>query len=643
MCGISGLLTTRLSGEERHSIVQQMCAAIIHRGPDSAGSRDFDIVSLGMRRLSIIDLSANGAQPMTNEDQTVWIIYNGEIYNFQEERAWLQQKGHVFNSLTDTEVIIHLYEELGPECVHRLRGMFAFAIYDLKKQELFVARDRLGIKPLYYVESPDRFMFASEIKALLASGLLQPELDPAALDHYLTFGCVPAPETMLKGVRALPPGHAIQISKGRAKVYRYWDLPEEGSVQCPDDEVIPRTRSLLEESIRLHQISDAPLGAFLSGGIDSTAVVGAMSRALDRPVRTFSIGFRNAPAQFQELDFARLAADRFHADHTEVIIDGQDVLDEIDRITWYLDQPSADGINSYFVSRAAHQGGLKVALSGLGGDEVFGGYGTYDFIPRWGGVARAWGQLPFSVRSLASRAAGLIGRAKPTGGRRHKLARLRYVDSPLTLYALTRMLLWSEERRQIYTVDARPRLGANGQSDSILEEYIQPGGSLWHMVTQLEIRNYMGHRLLRDTDAMSMAHSLEVRVPLIDHKLVEFVVGLPSGWHKNNGQPKRLLTSALEDIVPKEIVSRPKHGFEFPMAHWMKNELRPVVEDTLSSQSLTRRGLFSTVALQELYRSFLNGHQDYQTVWQFVVLELWMRKYIDADQFPGVKDPISKS
>lgn len=629
MCGISGLQSTRRSKEDRHSIVERMCAAMTHRGPDSAGSRDFDNVSLGMRRLSIIDLSTHGEQPMTNEDGTIWIVFNGEIYNFQEQRDWLLDKGHVFRSRTDTEVILHLYEELREECVHRLRGMFAFAIYDSRRREMFLARDRLGIKPLYFVESPEQFIFASEIKVLLASGLVEAKLDLDSLDQYLTFGYVPAPKTLLQGVQALAPGHAITIRTDQSSVYRYWDLPAEGSTECPDDEVIPRIRELLDESIRLHQISDAPLGAFLSGGIDSTVVVGAMSRALSGSVSTYSVGFRNAPARFQELDYARLAAEEFNTNHTEVLIDGHDVLAELDRAVWYLDQPSADGINTYFVSRAAHQGGLKVALSGLGGDEIFGGYGTYDFIPKWGGAAQAWGHVPASVRKLASRAIGVLGKARPTGGRSHKLERLHYVDSPLTLYALTRVLLWSEERSQMYAPGVRTNGNSNGQVEKLLAQYVQPGGSLWDMVTQLETRTYMGHRLLRDTDAMSMAHSLEVRVPLIDHALVEFVVGLPQRWHRNNGQPKRLLTLAMADILPPSIVSRPKHGFEFPLSHWMKNELREVVEDALSIESVTRRGLFNPVRVQELYRSFLKGHQDYPTIWQFVILELWLRKYLD--------------
>jgi asparagine synthase (glutamine-hydrolysing) len=630
MCGIAGLLAPDMSGDVRQVAVQRMCDAMVHRGPDSGASRDFDIVSLGMRRLSIIDLSANGEQPMTNEDGSIWLVYNGEIYNFQELRDWLERKGHTFRSRTDTEVVIHLYEELGAECVHRLRGMFAFAVYDRKKREMFLTRDRLGIKPLYYAQLGNKFIFASELKALLASGLFPAEVDLEAMDQYLTFGSVPAPKTMLKGVYALPPGHSVEIRNSQISVHRYWELPPEGSTICPDDDVIAQTRHLLDESIRLHQISDAPLGAFLSGGIDSTLVVGAMSRALDKPVSTFAVGFRNAPGRFQELDYARLAANQFQANHTEVLIDGRLVLDQLERAVWYLDQPSADGINTYFVSRAAHEGGLKVALSGLGGDEIFGGYGTYDFIPKWGNAARMWGKVPGSVRGLASRAFGVIGKSRRTAGRLHKLERLHYVDSPTTLYALTRVLLWSRERAEIFAANGGEHPIAITAVDDILADYLRPGGSLWHMVTQLETRTYMGHRLLRDTDAMSMAHSLEVRVPLIDHELVEFVVGLPAHWHRNHGQPKRLLTLAMADILPESIVSRRKHGFEFPIAHWMRQELRPIVEDTLSPESVQRRGLFNSSGLQNLYQSFLDGHQDYPTVWQFVILELWLRKYIDG-------------
>ena len=628
MCGICGILSTA-SDPKVSMRVESMNSAMVHRGPDDFGQASLGPLTMAMRRLSIIDLSPRGRQPMANEDETVWIVFNGEIYNFQEERTWLEQKGHVFRSRTDTEVIVHLYEELGQECVHRLRGMFAFAIWDCRSEELFLARDRLGIKPLYYAELPDVLIFASEIKAILASGLLRPELNLIALDYYLTFGCVPAPDTLIDRIQALPPGHAIRVKNGHLVAYRYWDLPKEGIVNCDDKEVIPRVRDLLQESIRLHQVSDVPLGAFLSGGIDSTAVVGLMSRLLNEPVRTFSVGFLDVAKRFDELEYARQVADAFGTKHTEVIIDGSKVVNELNNIVWHLDQPSGDGVNSYFVSLAASQGGLKVALSGLGADELFGGYGTYDFIPKWGGIARAWGRVPLPVRGLLGQLLGFISQTGRTRGRLHKLGRLNYVDSPLTLYLLARALLWPEERRRIYNVELLRELCLPSDDTALLEQYLGSEDSLWQVVSRLEMRNYMGHRLLRDTDVMSMAHSLEVRVPLIDHKLVEFVTGLPYQWHRNRAVPKSLMTAALENLLPKRIAHRPKHGFEFPMAHWMRNELREVIEDIFSPRVVRQRGLFNPSPLQELYRSFLSGNQEYMTVWQFVVLELWMRRYID--------------
>lgn len=598
-----------------------------HRGPDSEGLRDLDFAVLGMRRLRIIDLTPDGDQPMTNEDGSVWAVMNGEIYNFVDLRNELSASGHVFRSKTDTEVLLHLWEEVGPRLVDHLRGMYALAVADVRQRRVFLARDRLGIKPLYYTENGDRLAFASELKALVAADLAPREIDFDALDDYLTFGCVPAPRTMLRGVRALPPAHAIDIADGRMNVYRYWDLPAEGSVQSVPSEVVPRVRELLEDSIRRQCQSDVPLGAFLSGGIDSSAVVGLMSQVTGRTPRTFNVSFVGAPTRFNEATHARLVAERFGTDHTEVVLDGATVRDELEKIVWYLDQPSADGINSYFVSRAASDGGLVVALSGLGGDELFGGYGTYRLVPRLAPLARAWGVVPAAVREAAGRGLHGVAAARPTGGRWHKVERLPDVDSALSLYAVARTLLWPPERASLWREEARAR--ANGRHDpaALLGQYVEPHESLLRMVTRLEMRNYMAHRLLRDTDAMSMAHSLEVRVPLIDDELVSFVTGV--GHRPKGREPKPLLVAALGNLLPAAIVERPKHGFEFPMDHWMRHELRPVVEDALSPATVAARGLFDPNAVRALYRRFLAGNQEYQAVWQLVVFELWTRAYID--------------
>jgi len=609
-----------------------MCAAMVHRGPDDVGLMDFGAACIGMRRLSIIDRSPQGRQPMPNENQSKWVVLNGEIYNFQSLRSELEARGHTFRSRADTEVIPHLYEEFGAACCERLRGMFGFAVWDVDRQELLLARDRLGIKPLYYAKVPGGWAFASEVGALLASGLVEAKLDPVALDLYLALGYTQPPRTLVRGIFALLPGHRAFVRGDRFTVERWWDFPQAGSLSVREGEIIPHLRELLEDSVRLHRISDVPVGAFLSGGIDSTAVVGLMSRLLDEPVRTFSVGFDTPLKGFDERDYASEAARAFGTAHTEVVVRGSDVVKELPRLVEHLDQPSFDGANTYLVSQAAKRGGLTVALSGLGGDEVFGGYRTFGVIPRWSSASRRWGHLPLSVRR-AIVATVARGAARMGEHNRQKVRRLQWVDSPERLYALARFTLWPEEQATLYSAEFCAHLGAGKDHEdaaAVLHSLVRPGDRPWRMVSLLEMQAYMGWRLLRDTDAMSMAHSLEVRVPLIDHEVVEFVCGLPAGWERRWGYPKRLLTTALADLLPATIVARKKQGFAFPMAKWIENELREVVADTLSPDSVRRRGIFSPDEVGRLYRGFGDGIYDWSVIWQLVILELWMRRVLDS-------------
>lgn len=632
MCGICGIVAPSLPEEAGQDVVRKMMATMPHRGPDDAGIESFTSACLGMTRLSIIDRSPRGRQPMTNENGTVWLVCNGEIYNFQDLREKLMKRGHQFRSHTDTETIIHLYEDYGEGCLEHLRGMFAFAIWDVGQQKLVVARDRLGIKPLYYAHVNNGVLFASEVKALLASGCVKPELDVLTLDHYVTFGYVPAPGTLIHGIRSLYPAEMGIFHDPSFTLRRYWAFPDEGATDCKEGEIVPRVRNLLEESVRLHRVSDAPLGAFLSGGVDSTAVVALMARVQDDPIRTVSVGFANGRHHCDETPYASLAADRFRTEHIEVQVRGKDVRDELDRLIWYLDQPSFDGINTYFVSKAAREAGLTVAISGLGGDELFGGYSSYDFIPRWSRSIHLWGRLPAPLRNRIGTWLQTMGGLKNAGGRMQKIRRLSWVTSPLELYALARMNLWWLECREMYSDWFRDELDNHNGSQKPLEllrSRVQPGVRPWRMVHRLEMEVYLAWRLLRDTDAMSMAHSLEVRVPLLDHKLVEFVFGLRRGWERRFGYPKRLLTLGVADLLPAEILNRPKHGFELPMAFWMKHELRDVIEDVFSTASLKRRALFRVDRLQQLYAGFLRNRIPYETIWQFVVLELWLRQSLD--------------
>jgi asparagine synthase (glutamine-hydrolysing) len=622
-------MSSTLTEDQRMDAVASMCAAMYRRGPDGVGVRDFGAVCLGMRRLSIIDTSSRGQQPMPSYPQRSWFVFNGEIYNFQEERQRLQAKGYAFRSRTDTETIVNLYEENGLESVERLRGMFAFAIFDLTTRELVLGRDRLGIKPLYWFQRPGLFVFASEIKALLASGLVDAKLACQQLDLYLACGYVPAPKTLVENVYALLPGHTMTVRDQTISTRRYWEIPREGSICRSPSQAVSEARHLLEESVRLHQISDVPLGAFLSGGIDSSAVVGLMSRQVQQPIRTFTVGFDDAPGFSSELQYARSVARQNGTNHTEVTLSGRDVAAHLGSVIEHIDQPSADAINTYFVSRAAREGGVTVALSGLGGDELFGGYGTYRLIPRWAKYASFMETVPLSVRQCAGQLLSYLGKMKSTGGRWHKMSRIAHVSSPLSLYGLARLLLWPHERKPLFLNEMRNEVAP---VDRMFPSVHLPDSeeSLWQTVTRLEMSHFMGYRLLRDTDVMSMAHSLEVRVPLLDHKLVEFVTGLDRTHHAHVSRPKYILTEALRGIIPEEIISRPKRGFEFPMSLWMKTVLRDVVEDVFSEEVLRSRSLFSRDEMKLLYLSFLKGHQDYQVIWQFVVLELWMRRYLDG-------------
>ncbi len=630
MCGICGIVCADSSGYDVRAIVHCMASTMVHRGPDDEGYYVHPGVGLGMRRLSIIDLST-GRQPISNEDQTAWVVFNGEIYNFRELRDDLEARGHRCKTQSDTETIIHAYEEYGEACLDHLRGMFAFAIWDERRRVLFLARDRLGIKPLYYTQLPNGFMFASEIKAILASGLVRPEVDLAAVSHYLSYGAVPSPLTIFQGIVALPPGHALRVERGQMTQWQYWWLPTELQDPRPAQDYLRQLHELLDEVVRLHQISDVPLGAFLSGGIDSSTLVALMGRTTDRPIRTFTLGFEEGPGELSEIEPARVVSETLKTDHREVIIRGEDLLAELPRIIWSLDQPSTDGVNSYFVSKIARQE-VTVALSGLGGDEVFGGYPKFTLIPRFAPYLPVWRKVPALVRQTVVALGDRLISSKARSGWTTKLAGLGYVDSVETLYALSRIVFWPAQKAWLFTPQVWD-LGPSVQdSVALLREYVSGRErDLVQQITSMEMRNYMAHVLLRDTDAMSMAHSLEVRVPWLDHKLVEFIYTIPPKVKLRGGQTKYLLQEVARDLLPPGTIQRPKAGFEFPIGHWLRHQLRHIVEAVLSPESVRARGLFRAEAVQEIYLDFVIGRQaSWVPVWMFFVLELWMRRYVDG-------------
>ncbi|MCX6908205.1 MAG: asparagine synthase (glutamine-hydrolyzing) [Verrucomicrobia bacterium] len=633
MCGIAGIIG--LADRER---AQRMAAAIAHRGPDdegieifpaqpAAGGRaELPAVSLAFRRLSILDLSPRGHQPMFNEDRSVCIVFNGEVYNFAELRKELEGK-HQFRSGTDTEVIIHAYEEWGIRCVEKFRGMFAFALWDARRGRLWMARDRLGIKPLYWCRTGGKLVFGSEMKSVLASGLVERRLNMDALNRCLAYGCLRAPWSMLSGVQMLPPGHTLTMeSGGEPVVERYWQLPADvtplcaGQPQLTRQEVVTQLRALLEESIRLHMISDVPLGAFLSGGLDSTVIVGLMSRMVDQPIRTVCIGYGSEGAALNELGYARIAAEHFGCDHTEAIISGADAAREFDSFIWHLDRPSVDGLNSYFVSKITRQS-VTVSLSGIGGDELFLGYPSTLATLR---SMQLRARIPMLERLPRNLRLGRLHRLSPW------MAALELAPYNMAeLYERNRTLFDARQRAALIQEGAR-RLSRVNEPAAGSESLIA-NADMVNYLTRTEIERYMTPMLLRDMDAVSMAHALEVRPPFLDHKLVEFVCRLPGEFKLGGGRiPKPLLADAVADLVPPAVLHRPKAFFHMPISVWMQNELRDRVEDATCGDTVRKRGLFRPEAVAAVRQQVAEHPRNWPNLWLLTVMEWWMRRYLDA-------------
>lgn len=663
MCGICGSIGG--DGKLAATRVARMMAAMIHRGPDEDGILSEPGAVLGMRRLSIIDLGG-GKQPVYNEDHTIGVIFNGEIYNFPELRSSLETAGHRFRTHSDTEVIVHAYEEWGEHCVEHLRGMFAFALWDGRDQSLgtngrdgrprvFIARDRLGIKPLYYALIDGALLFASEVRALLASGAIERRIEPESVEAYLLFGSVVEPMTMIQEVFSLPPGHAMIIpcdAPATPKPAPYWtvaaasrDRPAKTSNSL--ESAAREVRPLLEQAVRSHLIADVPLGLFLSSGMDSMALAALASRQRSG-LHTFTVVFPEQ--EFSEAPAARAIAKRFGTEHRELLVGSSDMESRLGEAVDALDQPSMDGINTFFVSWAARQVGLKVALSGLGGDEVFGGYPTFRLTPR---VAR-WQALARCVPGFARKAlAGIIS----ASSRRWKLPRqsdalrksLAICKQPQALphpYFFTRILFTPELVELLFLADSRTRAAPDSNSSRSWHDWLAESVSQSRQfegdsaVSCLELRTYMADTLLRDTDAMSMHHSLEVRVPLLDHPLVEAVLGLADSAKRRPGVSKALLAESLQDLLPANTGRQTKRTFTFPWAQWLRGPLGQQVSARLGeglTPSLAR--LLDPAAVKAVWQSFLAGETGWARPWSLFVLNEWIRKHVDEIQLPAEQVP----
>lgn len=645
MCGICGIL-----GDIPRQKIEAMVLAMNHRGPDDSGIFQDDGIALGMTRLSIIDISPRGHQPMSNSDGLVWIVYNGETYNFQQERKLLEEKGHRFISNSDTEVVLRMYEHYGDDFLMRLRGMFALAIYDKRKgkgrERLLLARDPLGIKPLLYTRVGSQFIFASEMKAILASGLVERKIDPEAIRLLLTYGSITQPMTAVMGVKMLLPGYKLIIESGKEHLERFWKLETNrrlGLAELSYNELVAEVRSALEESVRLQMVSDVALGAFLSGGVDSSLLVALMSKISRHKVRTFSVGFETEGAHIDETDDAERVARFIGTDHTRVLVTGKDVRDRILHIASALDQPSVDGVNSYFVSLAAKQG-VTVAISGTGGDELFAGYPWFINMVKACNRDNQYPLLATAKRLLASLVRQSFFDPLAAGRFGGVIDGVQAWSGFVSRYARVYQIFGAHGTSKILSSEFRSlsRVRREADYDITLADEL-PSAQPIERVSALCLRGYTQNQLLRDIDAVSMAHSLEVRVPFLDTVVVDLALSLPvhaklgdisklsgpaSATYKETGA-KKILIDVGRGLLPDGMDLQPKRGFGMPFDSWLKGHLRDVLEDTLSEATTRNRGFFNEQEVQLLKKDFLAGQTNWPRPWLLMMTELWCREVLD--------------
>jgi asparagine synthase (glutamine-hydrolysing) len=660
MCGICGVIGIERT-EQAEAITRRMMEALRRRGPDEDGLLVAPSAALGMRRLSIIDLPG-GHQPLFNEAGDVAVVYNGEIYNFRQLRNTLEARGHAFRTHSDTEVIVHAYEEWGEQCLRELRGMFAFALWDARasgasgdaarRARIFLARDRLGIKPLYYSNANGAFLFASEVRALMASGCIAPRVAADSLEGYLLFGSVAEPSTLVEGVFSLPPGHSITLQAdsppAQLRPKQYWDFSDAALQTDPAGpknftDAAKQLRPLLEETVRDHLIADVPLGVFLSSGLDSTALVALASRC-QSDLRTFTVVF---PEQrFSEAKISRETAKHFKTNHEEVLLVPEQVLAQIDEAVNSLDQPTMDGLNSYFVSRAAYLAGLKVALSGLGGDEIFGGYSTFTTVPRAAFAAGLGRWVPGPLRRLTATAAVKIAAGDAV---RKAAAAWRSPEDFPHPYYFTRLLFTPSRVRRLlapyfeslengkYGIEPEPlwrqRMRETTRQATRLDSF--------NSVSCFELQSYMVNTLLRDTDTVSMANSLEVRVPLLDHKLVEFVARLPKKAKYVKGVPKALLVEALSDMLPDSVVGQAKRTFTLPWDLWLRGPLGVRLSQDLANLTPELKQYMNVRAVRGAWQNFIIGQTNWSRPWSLYILNAWISRHVAGAVTSASSDAIA--
>ena len=630
MCGIVGILARKT--QISPAVLEQATASLAHRGPDDSGTvllkqtqpEPLEI-GLGHRRLAILDLSPLGHQPMHDPITGNWIVFNGEIYNFRELRQELEAAGVDFKSHSDTEVILAAYREWGEFCLTRLGGMFAFALWDEPRRRLLLARDPMGIKPLYYHQSEQTFVFASEVRTLLRTGLVPRKADSTGVLSYLAFGSVYEPWTIVDGVKALPPGHVLTVESGSVRSREYWNplhscsLDESVASSGNGIAAAEQLPAILRDAVLSHLVSDVPVGVFLSGGIDSSALVAVLSHN-DVRANTFSLVFQEE--EFNEGQYSREVARRFDAEHHEISVSQQDTLAVLPEALCAMDQPTIDGINTYLVSAKTRAAGVKVALTGLGADEMFAGYSNFRRVPRMEIFSKQFGRLPkLARRPLSAFVALLAG----NGDRGRKLAELATGhDSVVHPYFLVRTLFGTAERKALVNAGCED---SESSLASILRQSIAQSSTLdpVNRVSYLESHWYMRNTLLRDSDFMSMAHGLELRVPFLDRALVEACFRIPGDKKLQGNLPKGLLLASLGVELPREIVNRPKRGFTLPFERWLRGEMRPVVEDALLKSNWDQTSI-SASAVREVWNRFLAGETSWSRPWSLFVLRRWCER-----------------
>lgn len=635
MCGISGIVYSRRSARTANAgLIERMRDTMTHRGPDEKGIFIDGRVGLGHRRLSIVDLKT-GQQPMFNDDRTCVIVYNGEVYNHLELRPELKDRGYTFRTTSDTETILKAYEAYGASCVDKFRGMFAFAIWDARSNELFIARDRLGVKPLYYANSDDgSFVFASEIKALLEAGAVKPELEYRALTDYLANHGTSGELTMFAGVKRLLPGHTLTFGDDRVEINRYWDISFDRDAVSPrsDREWIEEWSSLFTESVRLRLMADVPLGMFLSGGIDSSAIAAEMSRMVDGRVKTFSVAFEEREAN--ELRYARLVSDRFGTDHHEVIVSPHSFFEALPRLIWHEDEPIAhpSSIALNFVSRLAAEH-VKVVLTGEGSDESLAGYPRYYRTIANLGLGQIYNAV---VPGRARRFITTRIDAMPLSSRvRHKLKKSFFVVEPTIESAYFDNFAVFSRSMQGHLLSATTKDRLNGSADPYAEmsrlfNSLEDGEMLDRML-YTDTKTYL-HELLMKQDQMSMAASIESRVPFLDHKLMEFTASMPQRMKLRGSKTKYVLRKAMKGVLPDEILTRSKMGFPVPIGKWFRGQYRGIVDEYVLSERSLGRGIFDADAVRNLAARHMNGENHDERLWSLVNFEIWRRTFIDGER-----------